>query len=188
MVPMRTVQDVAAHVGVPARTVRYYDRIGLVEATTRSDAGYRLYTAEDEGRLRFVKQARSLGLSLEEVRQLLAAAEAGCCDRLVPELDRLLRGKLAELDERIAEMREFRDRLAAYRDGRGSACGCSGHGAFCGCLDDAPQLLTIEKGGTKWPANVAAAAPAAPPSSRSSATPRSFDGSSKSRRKRSSGS
>ena len=158
---MRTVQDVATRLGVPPRTVRYYDRIGLVEATGRSDAGYRLYAPEEEGKLRFVKQARSLGLSLDDVRQLLAAAEAGCCERLAPELDRVLVRKLAELDRRIAEMREFRRRLAAYRKGRGSACGCTGHGAFCGCLDDVPDLATIEKGGAKWPANAGAAAPAA---------------------------
>lgn len=143
---MRTVQQVAARVGLPARTVRYYDRVGLVEATERSEAGYRLYAAEDEGRLRFVKQARSLGFSLDEVRQLLAAAEAGCCGQLLPELDRLLQAKLAELDATIGELGQFRERLAAYREGRGSACGCTGHGAFCGCLNDAPQLVQIQTG------------------------------------------
>lgn len=143
---MRTVQQVAARVGLPARTVRYYDRVGLVEASERSEAGYRLYAAEDEGRLRFVKQARSLGFSLDEVRQLLAAAEAGCCGQLLPELDRLLQAKLAELDATIGELGQFRERLAAYREGRGSACGCTGHGAFCGCLNDAPQLVQIQTG------------------------------------------
>lgn len=142
----RTVQQVAARVGLPARTVRYYDRVGLVAAAQRSEAGYRLYTAEDEGRLRFVMQARNLGFSLDEVRQLLAAAEAGCCGELLPELNRLLDAKLVDLDQRIAELQEFRERLAAYRGGRGSACGCTGHGAFCGCLDNAPQLVQIKTG------------------------------------------
>lgn len=182
----RTVQEVAARVGLRPRTIRYYDRIGLVKATGRSEAGYRLYSAEDEGRLRFVRQARSLGFSLEEVRQLLAAAEEGCCGRLVPELDRLLRAKLAELDERIAELKEFRGRLAAYAEGRGSACGCAGHGAFCGCLDDAPELLTMEKEGRRWPASAVAGAPAAPRSARSSATRMSFAARSSGTRRRSS--
>lgn len=146
---VRTVQDVAKHVGLAARTVRYYDRIGLVSASERTPAGYRLYDAEDEGRLRFVKQARGLGFSLDDVRKLIEAAEGGCCDELLPELDRLLAAKVADLDERIEEMRTFRERLAAFRSGRGSSCGCSGHGAFCGCLDDAPELLQIQnaKGG-----------------------------------------
>lgn len=140
---MRTVQDVARRVGLRPRTVRYYDRIGLVTAGARSEAGYRLYDAEDEGRLRFVRHARELGLSLDEVRQLLSAAEAGCCGRLLPEFDGILLDKVAELDRRIAEMVEFRDRLADYRAGRGSACGCVAHSAFCGCLSDAPQLIPV---------------------------------------------
>lgn len=186
---MKTVHEVARRTGLPARTIRYYDRIGLVQASTRGENGYRLYGAEDEGRLRFVKQARTLGLSLDEVRELLEAAEAGCCDSLLPELDRVLAAKVAELDQRIAEMRDFRDRLAAFRAGHGSACGCSGHGAFCGCLDDVPELLQIDrKGGIEWPANVGAAVPAARRSPRASATPTSFDGSSRSSGRRSTGS
>lgn len=185
---MWTVHEVAERVGLPARTVRYYDRIGLVGASRRSEAGYRLYDAEDEGRLRFVRQARSLGLSLDEVRELMASAEAGCCDALLPELDRILADKISGLDQRIAEMREFRDRLAAFRAGTGSACGCTGHSAFCGCLDSAPRLLAVQRGGMRWLASVDAAAPAARRSPRSSATRTSSDGSSRSRGRRSSGS
>lgn len=184
----RTVHDVAERVGLPARTVRYYDRIGLVPASGRSEAGYRLYSAEDEGKLRFVRQARSLGLSLDEVRRLIAAAEAGCCAALLPELDRVLADKIAELDVRIAEMSDFRDRLAAFRAGNGSACGCTGHGAFCGCLENAPQLIQLNEGGKQWPVSVDAAAPAVRRSPRSSATPMSSDESSRSSGKRSSGS
>lgn len=128
------MKQVAAQVGLPERTVRYYDRIGLVSPAVRSGAGYRLYGPEDEGRLVFVRQARHQGLSLEEVRALIAAAEAGCCDQVVPELDRLLEQKISDLDARIASLGAFRDRLVAFRAGRGGGCGCAGHGAFCGCL------------------------------------------------------
>lgn len=185
---MWTVHQVAKRAGLPARTVRYYDRIGLVAASGRTEAGYRVYDAEGEGRLRFVRQARALGLSLDEVRELMAAAEAGCCDGVLPELDRVLTGKIGELDQRIAEMREFRDRLVAFRAGSGSACGCSGHGAFCACLEAAPQLVDLERGGTRWLASVDAVVPAAHRSRRSSAIRTSSDGSSRSSEKRSSGS
>jgi len=73
-----TVKQVAARVGLPSRTVRYYDRIGLVRADERSTSGYRLYGPEGEGRLRFIRHAKTLGFSLDEIRGLLAAA-AGCC-------------------------------------------------------------------------------------------------------------
>ncbi len=134
-----TVKHVAARVGLPSRTVRYYDRIGLVSPDERSAAGYRLYSSEEEGRLRFIRQAKLLGLSLEEIRGLLAAAEGGC-DATVPELDRLLEHKVEEIDAKIAELESFRDRLVEYRSAKHPAAnGCCGHGAFCACLDDVPD-------------------------------------------------
>lgn len=115
--------------------MRYYDRIGLVSPSERTGAGYRLYDAEDEGKLRFVRQAKALGFSLKDIRQLIAAAESGC-GQVVPELNRLLEEKVAEIDHRIGELRSFRQRLVDYADGRGGGCGCQRHHAFCGCLND----------------------------------------------------
>jgi DNA-binding transcriptional MerR regulator len=139
-----TVKQVAKRVELPSRTVRYYDRIGLVSPQGRSEVGSRLYGPEDEGRLRFVRQAKAIGFPLEEIRQLIATAERGCCGEVVPELERLLVDKVAQVDAQIAELRAFRQRLAAYQAGRGSGCGCRGHGAFCGCLSDAPVSQTTE--------------------------------------------
>ncbi len=134
-----TVKQVAERVGMPSRTVRYYDRIGLVSADERSAAGYRLYSAEDAGRLEFVARAKRLGFSLDEIRGLMAAAEGGC-GATVPELERLLDQKVQQIDIKIAELRAFRDRLVEYRAGRRSSnSGCCSHGAFCGCLDDVPE-------------------------------------------------
>ncbi len=135
-----TVKEVAERVGIPSRTVRYYDRIGLVRADERSSAGYRLYSTEEEGKLRFIRQAKALGLTLEDIRGLMAAAERGCCGQVLPELQRLLEDKVAEIDARIAELSAFRERLVAYGAGKGPSCGCQDNGgAFCGCLDDVPQ-------------------------------------------------
>lgn len=143
-----TVKQVAERVGLPERTVRYYDRIALVSPVSRSSAGYRLYGPQDEGRLRFVRQAKTLGFSLDDIRDLMAAAERGCCGEVVPELDRLLDEKVAEIDAQLVELAAFRDRLMTFRAGRGSGCGCREHGAFCGCLDGTPpsamQDVTID--------------------------------------------
>ncbi len=139
-----TVKQVADRIGLPSRTVRYYDRIGLVRPRERSDAGYRLYSAEDEGRLLFVRQAKALSFSLEEIRQLMLAAESGFCGQLLPELERLLDTKLAAIDARIAELTSFRERLAGYQAGKRSGCGCHGRSPFCGCLHDAP-LIQLER-------------------------------------------
>ena len=134
-----TVKQVAERVGMPSRTIRYYDRIGLVRADERSPSGYRLYSAEEEGRLLFIRRAKRLGFSLDEIRGLLAAAESGC-GATVPELDRLLEQKVEEIDARIAELTRFRDRLIEYRAGKSLLeHDCCSHGAFCGCLDDVPE-------------------------------------------------
>jgi DNA-binding transcriptional MerR regulator len=115
-----TVKQVAESVGLPSRTIRYYDRIGLVAAEDRTAAGYRLYSSEDEGKLRFIRKAKALGFSLEDIRGLMEAAERGC--------------------DKIAELSAFRERLVSYAAGKGSGCGCQTEGAFCGCLDDVSQM------------------------------------------------
>lgn len=134
-----TVKQVADSVGLPSRTIRYYDSIGLVSADERSEAGYRLYSPAEEGKLRFIRRAKALGFSLEDIRSLMAAADRGCCDEVVPELERLLEKKVQEIDSRIAELSAFRERLLTYSAGKGSGCGCQKAGAFCGCLDDVSQ-------------------------------------------------
>lgn len=134
-----TVKKVAERVGMPSRTVRYYDHIGLVRADERTPAGYRLYGAEEEGRLLFIQRAKRLGFSLEEIRGLMAAAENGC-GSTVPELARLLENKVEEIDVKIAELTTFRDRLIEYRAGKTlSGHSCCGEGGFCNCLDDVPD-------------------------------------------------
>lgn len=134
-----TVKQIAARVGLPDRTVRYYDRIGLVSAAERSDAGYRLYGGAEEGKLHFIRRAKMLGFSLDEIRELIAAAEGGCGGTM-PELERMLDQKVAEVDAKIAEFIAFRDRLLEYRAGKSSSQrGCCCSKAFCGCLDDVPE-------------------------------------------------
>ncbi len=108
------IGELASAVGVSCDTVRYYERLNLLPRAARTRAGYRLYTEVDVERLRFIKQAQALGLSLEEIKELLPGRGAGLaeCQRVHD----LLSTKLKELDARIAEMRAFRRTLAAYFD------------------------------------------------------------------------
>ena len=104
------VKDTAARVGLPARTLRYYDRIGLV-CPPRSAAGHRVYGPEDEDRLRFVRRAKALGFSLEEIGELLALAERGHSSKAAVEAERLLDAKIAAIDAQVAELGALRERL-----------------------------------------------------------------------------
>jgi DNA-binding transcriptional MerR regulator len=70
--------EVASHMGMPLKTIRYYEEIGLLApATTRSESGYRLFTSEVLNRLAFIKRAQSLGLSLSEIKEILEVHDSG---------------------------------------------------------------------------------------------------------------
>src|SRR2546425_11943638 len=102
----------ASEAGVSADTVRYYERMNLLPRASRTRAGYRVYSESDVERLRFIRQAQALGLSLDEVRSLLPEGEGGLAEcRRVRDL---LLSKLDGLDARLAEMRAFRRRIVSY--------------------------------------------------------------------------
>ena len=109
------VSELARRSGVPATTVRFYDAEGLLSAR-RSPTGYRLYDDTAVERLRFIATAKSLGLVLSEVRQLLEPWQHGLCSDIKGELGPLLDRRIAETDERITELREFAARLITARE------------------------------------------------------------------------
>ena len=109
------VSELARRSGVPATTVRFYDTEGLLPAR-RSPSGYRLYDDTAVERLRFIGTAKSLGLPLSEVRQLLEPWQHGLCSDVQGELGPLLDQRIAETDDRITELREFADRLITARE------------------------------------------------------------------------
>ena len=95
--------------GLPAKTIRYYEEIGLL-APGRADNGYRDYSLSDVHRLRFLQRSRSLGFSVEECRQLLSLY--GDTHRESAEVKALAEAKLAEIDRKISELAELRAALS----------------------------------------------------------------------------
>lgn len=108
---MYRIGELAARGGVTPDALRYYERLGLLPAPQRSAGGYRLYGGGALDRVRFIKQAQALGLSLREVRDLVDWADRGGLKRCERVRD-LLRRKLADLDARLAELQAFRRTLA----------------------------------------------------------------------------
>lgn len=94
--------------GLPAKTIRYYEEIGLLTAD-RSNNGYRDYSSSDVSRLRFLKRSRSLGFSVEECRQLLSLYND--TDRQSADVKALATVKLADLDDKLRELMELRNTL-----------------------------------------------------------------------------
>lgn len=74
-----TVGHVARRAGVSPHTVRYYDRVGLLKAASRTEAGYREYSEDALERLRFIQDAQRLGLRLQDIRELLEIRDRGQC-------------------------------------------------------------------------------------------------------------
>lgn len=72
------IGEVSCITGIPVKTIRYYEDIGLLKTTTtRSQAGYRLFDMSVLNRLAFIRRAQSLGLSLSEIQELLAVHDLG---------------------------------------------------------------------------------------------------------------
>ncbi len=103
------IGELADAVGVPPKTIRYYEEIGLLPEPARQPSGYRHYAAADVARLEFVAKAKALGLSLEEVGDILRASSSDAvnCDHVVG----LLRTKRNEIDEWIRDAVALRDAL-----------------------------------------------------------------------------
>lgn len=97
--------------GLPAKTIRYYEDIGLI-APQRTENGYRDYSNEDVHRLRFLQRSRSLGFSVEECRQLLSLYDDK--SRESSEVKALAKAKLIEIDRKVAELLSLRETLGRF--------------------------------------------------------------------------
>ena len=102
------IGSVADKSGLPAKTIRYYEDIGLLKPD-RADNGYRDYSAGDLHRLRFLQRSRGLGFSVEECRQLLSLYNDR--ERESADVKAIARTKLAEIDRKLEELAGLRDML-----------------------------------------------------------------------------
>jgi Cu(I)-responsive transcriptional regulator len=119
-----TIGKLASATATKVETVRYYERIGLLGTPGRSEGNYRLYDAPALARLSFIRRARDLGFSLDQVRNLLDLSD----DRSRPcgAVDELAREHLDAVDRKIADLTALRRELGRLIDQ------CS-HGTIADC-------------------------------------------------------
>lgn len=105
-----TIGALARRLGVHPRALRYYERIGLLKPSSRTAAGYRLYSERDAERLAFIRRAQTFDLSLNDIASILAVRDGGLapCRRVCA----LAEAHIQALDARLAELRRLRDELA----------------------------------------------------------------------------
>ena len=103
------IGDAAERSGLPAKTIRYYEEIALIDPA-RSANGYRDYAEKDVHRLAFLRRARGLGFSVEECRSLLSLYDDD--GRASADVKRIALAKIGEIDAKLAELKSLRDTLA----------------------------------------------------------------------------
>ena len=112
-----TIAEVRSRTGLSARTLRYYEEVGLLPGVRRRAGGRRVYGADELERLRFIGRLKTLGLTLAEIKELNAVyAIAGSTGAMLSRLDELLARHLGELDARIAELETLRGEIRRYRE------------------------------------------------------------------------
>ena len=127
-----TIGKVASSAGLAIDTVRYYEREGLLQKPARTSGGYRQYSADAVARLRFIRQAKELGFSLNEIKELLSLRVTpgkSCAD-----VKAHAEHKIADVDRRIASLKRVRGALVKLTSA------CSGKGPVSQC----PILEALE--------------------------------------------
>ncbi|MEC9364363.1 MAG: MerR family transcriptional regulator [Pseudomonadota bacterium] len=118
------ISQLAEQAGVGIDTVRYYERSGLLPEPPRRPSGYREYPPQSLQRLRFIRRAKALGFSLEQIAGLLELSDQRGD---VEAVKRLAQQRLGEVEAKLLELQRIRDGL------RGLVKACPGHGATEQC-------------------------------------------------------
>ena len=127
-----TIGQVAKATGVAAKTIRYYEEIGVLPAPSRTVSGYRQYDEPGVQRLRFIRRARSLGLPLQQLKTLITTMDGELRPALRPRLLALARDQLSAVKQQIAELQLLQRELeqvlqrplASPRERRAKGCQC----------------------------------------------------------------
>jgi DNA-binding transcriptional MerR regulator len=141
------IGELSSELGLNPKTLRYYEEIGLLPEPSRSASGYRLYDSADRERLRFIIKAKAVGLTLEEIGEIVALRTDGQqpCEHVLTLLDR----KLRAVDEQLRALAEFQRELVTLREE--AAQGASSNASFCWIIeqhephdDEIPATLSGE--------------------------------------------
>ncbi len=127
------IGELADRLDVTTKSIRFYESIGLLPQPARAPSGYRSYTDTDAERLTFIKTAQRLGLRLDEIKEIIAFRDRG--QRPCAYVAEVLHRQVADLDERIREMRRLRDELKNLE--RNAASLSQDDSGYCGVIEHA---------------------------------------------------
>ncbi len=141
MVKTVTIGELARQAGINPRTLRYYERIGLLVPSARTTASYRLYTGEDATRLAFIRRAQALGLSLTEIAAIIDLRNAGTAP--CRHVRAVAQEKISEINDRIAELQALREDLTRLAERAGVVeTQCATNSSICLAVDETTPLTS----------------------------------------------
>jgi DNA-binding transcriptional MerR regulator len=125
------IGEVAKTTGIGIEALRFYEKSGLLDRPSRTGSGYRIYDEEVLARLDFIKRAQLLGLSLDEIKRIIVHKRAG--QSPCAEVREIVRRRLGELDQRLREMKRYRNELVAALEEWDQVGEVAGH--VCGLIE-----------------------------------------------------
>lgn len=142
---MLKISELSNQTGLSAHTLRYYEKHGLITASERSAAGYRFYSEKDVRRVEFVRKARNIGFSLDDIGQLLSIRvdkQSHSCQ----EVTDITRNKLEEVNAKIVELESMQNTLSILLE---SCCGGPENATHCSIMEalDAGQKIKTDSEG-----------------------------------------
>ena len=127
-----TISQVAKGAGINLQTVRYYERQGLLAPVSRTEAGYRIFSAESVRRIRFIRRAQELGFSLKEIKDLLSLRINAHTTQA--DIRKRTQAKIADVKQKILHLQAIHASLLRMAED------CSG----CGSLKECPILECLD--------------------------------------------
>lgn len=136
------IGELSKSVGLPTKTIRYYEEIGLITSSRREN-NYRFYTPDVAEDLKMIKSARDLGLPISEIKKLMTGCENGDCKHSSNYLSGVVTNYIRLLDRQILQMSELRNRLALLEENLRDDTNCDDPKYCCNILH---QLVSKEGG------------------------------------------
>lgn len=140
-----TISALARHSGVPSKTIRFWERLGLLPKAARTHTGYRVFSPESMQYVAFIKKSKAIGLTLAEMREILRLTRTGHCP--CPDVARWSREKERAAKEQMRSLTALIERLKSIR--RACARGDCSHqecGEVCYLIQELPEGRSFKGG------------------------------------------
>lgn len=132
------IHDLSKQLDITTKTIRYYEKVGILKPERNTSNNYRVYTEKDIKKLDFIKRARAMNFSVDEIKQIINIKEEGYypCSKVLT----LMKQKISDLDKSIQEMIDFRSHLIEQVDNFESNLELGKNGEVCGWIENFNSL------------------------------------------------